>query len=132
MPSSLVTRMRACRRSAGGDLTFAVIGAEAVTGFSDFRWLRRAMDLLTGNLLPTMHIGTQSFGNGDRPVLLLIVFHDGDQPAADRDARAVQRVHEARALLAGLPTARLHAPRLELAAIGAARNLAIGALPRQP
>src|SRR4051794_20956312 len=102
MPSSLVTRMRACRRSAGGDLTFADVGAVRTVGLSALRLVRRPMALLTGNLLPTMHIGPQDFGNGDRPVLLLIGLHDGDQRAADRDPRAVQRVHEARALLARL------------------------------
>src|SRR4051812_15073900 len=132
MPSSLVTRMRACRRSAGGDLTCADVGAEAVTSLSAFRLLRSATDLLTSDFLPTMHIGTQGFGNRDRPVLLLVVLHDGDQCTPNGNAGAVQRVHEPRALLAGLAATRLHAPRLELAAIGAARDLAIGSLPRQP
>ncbi len=36
------------------------------------------------------------------PSLVLIVLHDRDQGAADREARAVQRVHETRALLSGL------------------------------
>src|SRR3546814_3859239 len=39
---------------------------------------------------------------------------------------------EARPLLAPATRARVHAPRLEIAAGGAARNLAVGALPRQP
>src|SRR5689334_18245477 len=107
MPSSLVTRIRAFFRSAGGDLP-NFDGLQAV------------------------HIGTQDVRDRDRSVLLLIILHDGDQGAADRNAGAVQRVHEACALLAGLAAARLHAPRLELAAIGAARYLAIGTLPRQP
>src|SRR3546814_11472685 len=65
-------------------------------------------------------------------VLLLVVLQDGDQRAADREAGAIQGVDEARPLLARLAEAPLHPPRLELAAIGAARNLAIGALSRQP
>ena len=44
------------------------------------------------------HIGQQHVGNGDGAVLVLIVFHDRDQRAADGDARTVERVDEARAL----------------------------------
>src|SRR5262249_1430004 len=71
------------------------------------------------------------FGDRDRAVLLLISLRHGDQRAADRDARAVERVHVANlAVLAAI--ARVHAARLELAADRAARDFPIGPLPRQP
>ena len=56
----------------------------------------------------------------DRAVLVLVVLEDRDQRAADRQARAVERVDEARALALLGPEARVHAPRLEVAAVRAA------------
>src|SRR5712671_6160906 len=41
------------------------------------------------------HIPLQHIRHRDRPALLLIGLHHGDQCAAERDARAVERVHEA-------------------------------------
>src|SRR3546814_5310024 len=89
-------------------------------------------DVCSADLLEPAHIGPQRFGQGDAAVLLLVVLQDRYEGAPDREARAVQGVDEACPLLAGLAEPRLHAPGLKLAAIGAARNLAIGALPRQP
>src|SRR5262245_18614705 len=109
MPSSLETRMRASDRFLSGTL-----------------------GICFGDSFKAVHVGTQRGGNGDRSILLLIVLEDGDQGAPDREARAVQGVHEARALLARLAAARLNAPRLELAAIRATGDLAIGVLARQP
>src|SRR5690348_11854264 len=109
MPSSLETRMRASDKFFSG-----------------------ALGICFGDSFQAVHVRTQRCGNGDRSILLLIVLEDGDQGAPDREARAVQRVNEARALLARLAPARLHAPRLELAAVRAARDLAIGILARQP
>src|SRR5688572_2729582 len=109
MPSSLETRMRALDRSLSGTL--------AICFCDSFK---------------AVHVRAQHCGNGDRSILLLIVFEDGDQRAPDRKAGAIERVDEARTLLARLAAARLHAPRLELAAVGAARDLAIGVLAGQP
>ena len=44
------------------------------------------------------HVGLEHFRNRYAAVLLLVVFHDGDQRAADRGAGAVQRMDEGRAL----------------------------------
>src|SRR5690349_12467741 len=107
MPSSFVTRMRALARSSGA---------------SNIRLDR----------LDPAHIGPQRLRHLDGAVLALIVLHHRDQRATDRDAGAVERMHERAALLAGAAEARVHAPGLEIAAIGAARNLAIGVLTRQP
>src|SRR3546814_6212019 len=52
--------------------------------------------------------------------------------AADREARAVERVDEFGAFCAFAAEAGVHAPRLEIAAVGTARNLAIGALAGPP
>src|SRR6185437_9937385 len=83
------------------------------------------------DLEPT-HIGLERVGHGDGAVGTLIVLKHGDEGAADRETGAVQGVHEAYALPFFRPEARLHAAGLELAAIGAARYLAIGVLPGQP
>src|SRR5262249_24209270 len=109
MPSSLETRMRAFDSS-----------------------LSAALGICLCDSFQAVHVRSQHRGNGDRSILLLVVFQDCDQGAPDREAGAVQRVNKARALLARLAPAGLHAPRLELATIRAARNLAIGVLPRQP
>ena len=44
------------------------------------------------------HVGAQRLGDDDRAVGLLVVLEHGDQRAADREAGAVERVHEARVL----------------------------------
>src|SRR5262245_22336364 len=109
MPSSLETRMRASDRFFSG-----------------------ALGICFCDSFQAVHVGTQRRGNGDRAILLLEVLEDGNQGASHGKPRAVQGVDEARALLPRLAAARLHAPRLEFAAVRAARDLAIGALPRQP
>src|SRR5579883_1079432 len=107
MPSSFEIRMRAEPRSIGRS------------------------NIAADHLHPS-HIGPQRLGHGNGAVLPLIIFEDGDQRAPDSEPRSVERVHEARPLPVLRPEARLHAPRLEVAAIGAARDLAVGSLARQP
>src|SRR5207302_9200204 len=82
-------------------------------------------------LLPA-HIGLQRLGDRDGAVVALKVLEDRDHRAADRQAGAVQRMHRPRPLALCGPVARLHALRLERAAIRAAGDLAIGTLARQP
>src|SRR3954470_21100873 len=105
MPSSLVTRMRVRARSLSFTLPRSLGG--------------------TGDDRRPAHVGPQRLRHGHRAVLVLIVLQDRDQGAADREARAVQRMHEARALALLGAEARVHAPRLVLAAVRAARDLAI-------
>ncbi len=75
--------------------------------------------------------GLQRRRNAHRPVGVLAVLEDRDERAADRKARAVQRVHELvlalRVLVAGL-----HAPRLEGPAVRDRADLAVGLLRRHP
>src|SRR2546430_9165481 len=78
---------------------------------------RLLLDLL--DYLEAAHIGLQDVRHGNRAALLLIGFHDGDQRAADRGAGTVQRMHETR-LAVGPAVARIHAPRLKVAAYRAA------------
>src|SRR4029077_11624573 len=68
------------------------------------------------NGLQAAHIALQHLRYRDRAALLLVRLHDGDERAPDRDAGAVERVHVAH--LAGTlgTVARVHAPRLKLAA----------------
>src|SRR5215468_6076524 len=102
MPSSLVTRMRIVTRSCGP---------------------------LDG--LEPAHVALQRVRHRDRAALLLVGFHDRDESAPDRDARAVERVDEPHlAVLAA--EARVHAPRLEVAADRARGDFPIGVLPGQP
>ena len=64
-----------------------------------------------------MYQAPERVGHRHRAVGLLVVLQHRHQRAADREARAVERVDEARALAAlGAGSARLHAPRLEVAA----------------
>src|SRR5260370_31460401 len=104
MPSSFEMSMRAFARSIGS----SNIGADDVQA---------------------AHIGTQHLGYGNHAVALLIILEHGDQSASDRQARAVEGVDEARSLTFLRPKTRPHSARLEIAAIGAARDLAIGLLP---
>src|SRR5262249_38311504 len=78
------------------------------------------------------HVGAQHLGNDHRAVRLLVVLEHGDERASDREAGAVERVHEARVLAALRLVAGIHAPRLEVAAHRARRNLAVSVLARQP
>src|SRR5262245_31143681 len=96
------------------------------------RWPLSLASLRGRDLSEAPYIGLQRLRHADRSVGLLVVLENGDQSPSHRDARAVQRVHEAGLLFALRPVARVHAPGLEVAAIGAGRNLAIGLLPRQP
>ena len=77
-------------------------------------------------------VAMQRLRDRNAAVLVLIVLHDRHQRAADREARAVQRMHETRALLAGPAAARVHAPRLEVAAVGTGADLPVHVLRRQP
>src|SRR3954470_25001842 len=103
MPSSLVTRMRVRERSGSFTLPAS---------------LGRA-----GNRREAVHVGPQRLGDGHRAILVLVVLQHGDQGPADGKAGTVQGVHEAGALALLWPEAGIHAPRLVLAAVGAARDL---------
>src|SRR6516225_7681838 len=46
------------------------------------------------------HIATERFGHDDRAVALLVILEDRDQRSADREPGTVQRMDEARVLLA--------------------------------
>src|SRR3954470_23636283 len=112
MPSSLVTRMRVRARS--GSFTFPAS-------------LGRA-----GDRREAVHVGPQRLGDGHRAILVLVVLQHRDQRPTDRQTRAVERVDEAGALALFGPVARSHSACLVVAAVRAARDLAIGVLARQP
>src|SRR5258708_17870189 len=107
MPSSLLMRMRAFAHSIGN----------LNTGF---------------DRLAPAEIGPEGLRDLDAAIVALIVLHDRDQGAADRQAGTVEGMHEPGLLLARRAEARLHAPGLEVAAIGAARDLAVAVLAGQP
>src|SRR5690606_27564823 len=106
MPSSFDSRMRALERSSG-----------SLSIRSDPR---------------RTEVRSQRLRDGHGSVRLLAVLQERDQRTTDGQGRAVQRMHEARALLALAAAAGAHAPRLKLAAGRAAGYLTIGPLPRQP
>src|SRR3546814_9309111 len=81
--------------------------------------------LFRSNAVETAHVGPQSLRNGNRAIGVLIILDHGDQRPADREAGAVERMHEACPLLARRAKPGLHAPRLKIPTVGAARNLAI-------
>src|SRR5215213_10794041 len=93
---------------------------------------RMRMSDLTFDAGHPAHVGLENRWNRDAAVLVLIVLQNGHERAADREAGAVERVHEARLLLSRRTVAGIHAARLEIRADRAARNLAIHPLPRQP
>src|SRR5262245_1069779 len=78
------------------------------------------------------HVRLQSLGNYDRPIGLLIVLEYRDQRTPDREPRAVQRVDVADLLAAFGAVARIHAPRLKVAAHRARGDFSIGILAWQP
>ena len=82
--------------------------------------------------LQAAHVGHERVRDGDAAILLLVVLQDGDQRAADGEAGAVEGMDEAVVLAALGAVARVHAPRLEVAANGTGGDLAVGVLPRQP
>ena len=82
-----------------------------------------------GRSASAAHVGLQRVGHVDAAVGALVVLQHGDQRAADREAGAVQRVHEL-GLALRVAKARLHAPRLERFAVRARRDLAIRVLRR--
>src|SRR5216683_252094 len=98
MPSSFETRMRALPSSI----------RPSAMGLDD--------------LLPS-HIGLQRRGDRHRAVVALEVLEDRDQGPADREAGAVEGMHGQCALSACRAITRLHALRLEGAAIRAAGDL---------
>src|SRR5690606_5318892 len=78
------------------------------------------------------HIGLEDCRNANAAILVLIVLHYSDQRTANRNARTVQRVGEARLLLTCDAVARVHAARLEISANRAGGDFAVALLPRQP
>src|SRR5262249_37155680 len=68
----------------------------------------------------------------DGSVDLLVLLEDGDERPADGQARAVQRMDEARLRLRFGPIANLRTPRLVITEVRAARDLAIEVLAREP
>src|SRR5436190_10698369 len=112
MPSSLVTRMRVRASS----LSFT--SARSFGG--------------AGQHGEPVHVGPQRLGHGHRAVLVLVVLQHRDQGAADREARAVQGMHEARTFSFLRAIARSHAAGLVVTTVRAARDLAIAVLSGQP
>src|SRR5258706_8305981 len=77
------------------------------------------------------HVGLQNRRNIHAAIGALIVLHDRNQRAPDREPRSVERVNELR-LAFLVAEARLHAPRLKSLEIAARRDLAIRVLPGKP
>ena len=85
-----------------------------------------------GDLFQPSDVGTQRLGNGDRTVGVLIIFHERDQRAPNREAGTVQCVDEARLAAVGRLVLHTHAACLEILAIAAGADLAVGILRREP
>src|SRR6185312_8761778 len=160
MPSSLVTRMRCLAvivilfpppfyggvreapdgRGGGGRESLSPLQPPPPprvarhlprTGGGGKGWRRSQSSNCFLDLLHAAHIRHQHVRNANGAVRLLIVFHDRDQRAAHREAGTVQRVDEAFYLAILAAIARLHPPRLEVAAVGAGGNFAEAVLARQ-
>src|SRR5437763_6033344 len=91
----------------------------------------RGARLRAGDAFRAGHVAAQGGRDDYRAVALLVVLQDRDQRAADREARAIQRM-DVLGLSLVVAEAGLHAPRLEGLHVGARRNLAIGVLAWQP
>src|SRR6516162_2683528 len=107
IPSSLVTRMRALASSM----------RPSAIRFYD---------------LPRSHIGLQRRGQRHRAVMALEVFEKRYQGPADRQAGAIEGMHRRSPLASGGTITRLHAMRLERAAVRAARDFAVRSLAGEP
>src|SRR4051794_25296628 len=126
MPSSLVMRMRInLSRSSWPGLTRPSTSFARIAQKQDVDARHKAghdgvlgscSSVFLDHLFPA-HIPLQHIGHCDRAALLLIRLHYGDQRAADRDAGAVKCVHEPRRAVLLAADARVHAPRLEVAAV---------------
>src|ERR1051326_6789728 len=112
------------------------IPGEAMPSSLEIRIRQRARSIVPSAIGPddlcAAHIRPQRLGDSDRAIVALIVFEDRYHRAADGEAGPVEGVHRAYPLLARGAIPRLHAARLEGAAIRTARNLAIRVLARQP
>src|SRR6516162_5221340 len=75
-------------------------------------------------------VALEDVGHREAAVGLLVVLEEVDERAADRAARAVQRVHELRALVA--LDACAEAPGRVVGVVRARRRFAVATLRRQP
>src|SRR5258708_4049204 len=148
MPSSLVTNMRmnasltspACgggRRASLAGWGSTLRNAPSPTlppkrGGGKKVFPAHAVSLLGSKHPYAAHIRLPHVRHGDRALGLLIILHHRNQRAADRNARAVERMNVTHvAALFGAIT-RTHAARLEFPAHRARGNLAEHVLPGQP
>src|SRR5688572_28523350 len=113
MPSSLVTRMRG---PLLGESACARAGASAIGA----------------QPLPPIEVRAQGRGDPHAAISLLAVLEQRHERAPDREPGAVEGVHQLGAPLPLGAEAGAHPPRLEVAAVRAAGDLAVAALPRQP
>ena len=74
----------------------------------------------------------EDLGDQDASVGLLVILEDRDPRAADSESAAVERVRELGLCSAGSSKTEIHPASLEIAAIGAARDLAVRLLAWQP
>src|SRR6185295_15941215 len=77
-------------------------------------------------------VGAEGVGQEDGAVGLLVVLEDGDERPADGEARAVERVEEARLAAVRGAVAEVGAPGLEVGAVRAGGDLAVGVLAGEP
>jgi len=79
----------------------------------------RVVTFLATDFFFSAHVRLQLRRNGDAAIGLLIIFHHRHQGPPDGEPRPVQGVDKTRALTAPRSATRVHAPRLERAAVGA-------------
>ena len=85
-----------------------------------------------GKCVDTAHIRQKCGRDAHAAIGLLIIFKHSNQGAPDRKAGTVQRMDELRRFFAFRAEARVHPARLEVPAVGAGRNFAIGILAGEP
>src|SRR5215207_2199629 len=106
-------------------------GAGSIVVFVDISYLDECESSLLDDCR-SAHVGAQRRRNHDGSVLLLVVLHDRDDGAADREPRTVQGVDELRLPRPLGPIADVRPSRLEGFRVAARRDLAIRFLTRQP
>src|SRR5690606_3991929 len=77
-------------------------------------------------------VGAEGVGDVDGAVGALVVFHDGDEGAADGDAGAIEGVDQLGFAGGGVAPAGLHAAGLKILAIAAGGNFTIFVLAGEP
>ena len=90
------------------------ITCRSIPAIGCIRAIRDLLPPASADDLHASHVGAQHLGYHDAAIGLLIVLQDADERARQRQARAVQRVHELDVFAVARAVADVGPPRLEI------------------